>query len=181
MVRRPRPALVAWAELERSELFGWFGVHEEGREKLPDGLQRFHLKPGGYQEAVDIWADLDREGGVRRAHLALARAWVDTEQTAPFALDLAKSALPVFAPRSALVGQFAAWLQHEMRRMPVITGPGALQPPAEAPPTGVQEALAAYRGERARAELTDAATRLTIENTTEGGVPVLSLTLEPVA
>jgi len=173
MVRRPRPALVAWAELERSELFGWFGVHEEGREKLPDGLQRFHLKPGGYQEAVDIWADLDREGGVRRARLALARGWVDAEQTAPFALDLAKSALPVFAPRSALVGQFAAWLQHEMRRMPVITGPGALQPPAEA--------LAAYRGERARAELTDAATRLTIENTTEDGAPVLSLTLEPVA
>src|SRR4051812_38209293 len=102
LFRRPRPSLVAWRDVEASELFGWFGVHEEGREKLPDGLQRLHLKPGGYQESVDIWVDLVRDGGVRRARLALARAWVDAPPTAPFAIDLVKSALPVFAPRSAL-------------------------------------------------------------------------------
>jgi hypothetical protein len=176
---RAPSGLTAWTAVEASELFTWFGVHEVGREALSGGGQRLHLKPGGYQESVDLWVDLDAHGGVMTARLELARDWIDAPDTAPFALDIAKSALPILAPRSAVVEEFAARLWQRLGQMRVLMRAGALDEPSAPAPPGIERAVAAYIGEHDRATVADQTVRLTIENREGAGRKLVALALSP--
>lgn len=166
-------ALTAWSAVEGSELVTWFGVHEAGRRLTADGGALVRLKPGGYQESVDIFVELSGASLVRRARLVLARAWVDHPQTAPFALDLTKSALPILAPGSDTVQQFAERLMSEMGTMRVIMRSPGPPPPAPVTPA-IESLIAAYLGRQQRAE---AGGILSIENTTADGPALVTITV----
>ncbi len=101
----------AWREIEQSDVFTWFGMHEVGQERPRPGVVRRHLKPGGHQEARDLTLELAGER-LAMAELTLDRAWMDGGATAPFADDLAKSVLLVLAPGRTVIGDVAERIFH---------------------------------------------------------------------
>lgn len=165
------------SDIEGSELHSWFGLHEIGRRPSRDGRVAIHLKPGGYQESVDLWVEVDETGAIDQARLALVRAWVDDAATAPFALDLTKSVVQVLSPDSAVLQRVADHLWQRVgasQRVIRRAGAGPSLPP---PATGTEAILAVYAGERDRAHLADGGIAADIENEAGGAASRLVLTL----
>ncbi len=86
--------------LRRSELFTFFRLTEQSRSRPSDaGIVTISLKPGGFQEFIDIQVLIDRTGLVREASLLMDRKWIgDMVNVNPFAKDITKTFLSVFIP-----------------------------------------------------------------------------------
>ncbi|TFG33600.1 hypothetical protein EU527_07655 [Candidatus Thorarchaeota archaeon] len=79
-------------KLKESELFSFFHFTETGRRPQSRGITEICLKPGGFQEFIDISMKVDKEEGVREGVLLLDRDWIGGPMTVnPFGKDLAKS------------------------------------------------------------------------------------------
>ncbi len=133
----------SWSDLQDSEFFGFFGVHGTGRRG-----SAILLKTGGFQEHIDLEADLDGDE-LRRFALHMARAWVDGAG-APFAKDIAKSFV-VTLDESEQAVDLARRLWELKSGNVVFFG----DPPPPLPPAtpAVADALAAYEGRRPGATL----------------------------
>ncbi|MFN8633044.1 MAG: hypothetical protein U0893_04255 [Chloroflexota bacterium] len=161
--------LMAWSDLERSDFFQWFGVHETGRSAtLGSGWQAIRLKPGGYQDAIDLIVYVDTRQRVQRATLRQNRAWVDGGQTAKLADDLTQSFLLALAGRHPETSALARRIFSLNRGSQQILRAG----PPEAPPDplspSAQAALDEYLGSRNRAELVEPGLLLVIDNRRTG-------------
>ncbi|MBN2230962.1 MAG: hypothetical protein JW779_15360 [Candidatus Thorarchaeota archaeon] len=81
-----------YKKLKETELFSFFHFTETGRRYGLGGLTEIHLKPGGFQEFIDITLKVDRSDGVHEGVLYLDRDWIGSAMTVnPFGKDLAKS------------------------------------------------------------------------------------------
>ncbi|HYU19000.1 MAG TPA: hypothetical protein VEQ11_09910 [Chloroflexota bacterium] len=90
---------LSWDGFQRSQLFSWVHVHEVGRTSFGDGRVAVGLKPGAFEEQIDLQVDLDAAGAIRTASLWLDRSWLGGPgRGSPFASDIAKSFLAVVAP-----------------------------------------------------------------------------------
>ncbi len=79
-------------KLKETELFSFFHFTETGRRPHVRGLTEICLKPGGFQEFIDVSMRVDREQGVHEGILLLDRDWIGGPMTVnPFGKDLAKS------------------------------------------------------------------------------------------
>jgi len=139
-----------WSDLQDSEFFGFFGVHETGR----DG-RTVRLQTGGFQEHIHLEADLGADD-LRRFTLRMTRAWVDGAG-APFAKDIAKSFVVTLDESEQAVDLARRLWELESGNVVYFGDPPPPLPPA-AP--AVADALAAYQGRRPSAALGS----FTIEN-----------------
>ncbi|MFW9976015.1 MAG: hypothetical protein ACFFDQ_12160 [Candidatus Thorarchaeota archaeon] len=90
---------MSYDELRETELFSFFNFTESGRRPLIDGMQEIHLKPGGFQEFIDVKMKVDRFQKVHQGVLYLDRAWIGGPMTvSPFGKDLAKSFIDAVTP-----------------------------------------------------------------------------------
>lgn len=81
-----------YEELRETDLFTFFNFTEIGRRRTPEGLVEVRLKPGGFQEFIDVSVHVDRSSIVHKGILLLDRDWVGGPRTVnPFGKDLAKS------------------------------------------------------------------------------------------
>lgn len=79
-------------KLKESELFSFFHFTETGRKPQSRGMTEIRLKPGGFQEFIDILMKVDQAEGVHEGVLLLDRDWIGGPMTVnPFGKDLAKS------------------------------------------------------------------------------------------
>ena len=92
---------MSYEELRETELFSFFSFTESGRIPLSDGMQEIHLKPGGFQEFIDVKVKVDRSQQVHEGALYLDRDWIGSPMTvSPFGKDLAKSFIAAVTPAS---------------------------------------------------------------------------------
>lgn len=90
---------MSYEELRETELFSFFNFTETGRKPLADGMQEIHLKPGGFQEFIDVIMKIDRFQKVHEGALYLDRDWIGSPMTvSPFGKDLAKSFIAAITP-----------------------------------------------------------------------------------
>ena len=90
---------MSYDELRKTELFSFFSFSETGRRPMSDGMQEIHLKPGGFQEFIDVKMMVDRSQMVHQGVLYLDRDWIGSPMTvSPFGKDLAKSFIAAFTP-----------------------------------------------------------------------------------
>jgi hypothetical protein len=97
-----------------SDFSRFFGVREIDSSALPGG-RVVELRPGAFQDAIDIIISLDAAGNVRFAALVLIRAWVGgAEHMNPLATDIAASFLSAFAsdPDRTRLADLADVLRH---------------------------------------------------------------------
>ncbi len=91
--------LMSYEELRKTELFSFFHFTESGRRPMADGMQEIHLKPGGFQEFIDLTMKVDRSQNVHEGILYLDRDWIGSPMTvSPFGKDLAKSFIDAITP-----------------------------------------------------------------------------------
>ena len=90
---------MSYEELRKTELFKFFNFTESGRRPMSDGMQEIHLKPGGFQEFIDVKMKIDRSQKVHQGVLYLDRDWIGSPMTvSPFGKDLAKSFIAAVTP-----------------------------------------------------------------------------------
>jgi len=90
---------MSYEELRKTELFSFFHFSETGRKAMIDGMQEIHLKPGGFQEFIDVKMKIDRSERVHQGVLYLDRDWIGSPMTvSPFGKDLAKSFIAAVTP-----------------------------------------------------------------------------------
>ncbi|PNX52839.1 MAG: hypothetical protein BV458_07500 [Thermoplasmata archaeon M9B2D] len=84
--------LMEYSRLKETELFSFFHFTEIGRRPQSSGMMEIYLKPGGFQEFIDVAMKVDRSEGVHEGILVLDRDWIGGPMTVnPFGKDLAKS------------------------------------------------------------------------------------------
>jgi hypothetical protein len=90
---------MSYEELRKTDLFSFFSFSETGRRPMIDGMQEIHLKPGGFQEFIDVTMKIDRSQKVHQGVLYLDREWIGSPMTvSPFGKDLAKSFIAAVTP-----------------------------------------------------------------------------------
>ncbi|MHA1964538.1 MAG: hypothetical protein ACXACG_10045 [Candidatus Thorarchaeota archaeon] len=90
---------MSYEELRKTDLFSFFDFAETGRKPMSDGMQEIHLKPGGFQEFIDVKMKIDRSQKVHEGVLYLDRDWIGSPMTvSPFGKDLAKSFIAAITP-----------------------------------------------------------------------------------
>jgi hypothetical protein len=183
--RGQQAGLLAWTDLEQSDFFNWFGLHEIGRATTAaEGWSAIQLEPDGHQQAIDLTVYVDSLHRVQRAVLSLNRSWADGGQTAKLADDLVQSFLRAVGgrhPEAALLANQIISLERGSQPILRVTPPvGA----AATPIPNVQAMLCAYRGRRKRAELVAPGVLIEIENWLVDGQPrfmtVIASTVPPL-
>ncbi len=88
--------LVKYKELKQKEFFTFFGLQEIDKKALSKGLTEIKIKPGGFQEHIDITFSVNKNDMIVDAILKMNRAWIGNEDNInPFGKDLAKSFIDV--------------------------------------------------------------------------------------
>ncbi len=88
--------LIKYKALKKTEFYNFFGLHEIDKKTISKGLTEIKIKPGGFQEHVDITLTLNKSDAVVDSVLKLNRAWIGNEDTInPFGKDIAKSFIDV--------------------------------------------------------------------------------------
>ncbi|MFW9807730.1 MAG: hypothetical protein ACFFFK_13475 [Candidatus Thorarchaeota archaeon] len=90
---------MSYDELRKTDLFSFFNFTETGRKPITSGMQEIYLKPGGFQEFIDVRMKVDRFQKVHSGVLYLDRDWIGSPMTvSPFGKDLAKSFIAAVTP-----------------------------------------------------------------------------------
>jgi hypothetical protein len=93
--------VMSYEELRKTDLFEFFHFTETWRKPISTGMQEIHLKPGGFQEFIDLRMKIDRSQKVHSGVLYLDRDWIGSPMTvSPFGKDLAKSFIAAVTPPS---------------------------------------------------------------------------------
>lgn len=88
--------LIKYSELKKSEFWSFFGITEQESVEMEPGKLKKIIKPGGFQEFVDIEFHVNKNDEVVKAVLKLDRSWVgDDKHLNPFAQDISKSFIDV--------------------------------------------------------------------------------------
>ncbi|RDE17973.1 MAG: hypothetical protein C4K49_00100 [Candidatus Thorarchaeota archaeon] len=171
-----------YSSLKRSELFTFFHIVEVSRLKASvDGLTRVSLKPGGFQEFIDIEVGIDEASLLRFMTLIMDRHWVgDVCSVNPFAKDITKTFMATVFPEEDLP-----------LAKDIIDGIWNLTGASDKvyhlkQPTEVEEsydpqvvlAQRVYLGEKDRFDMLMPSSELIIENTTVGTKQILRLTID---
>lgn len=85
-------------ELLETDFFTFFNIHEQSASSGQINVTTKHLKPGGFQEFVDIECKVLPDGTLTEARLILDNEWIgNLAHINPFANDIAKSFISLFA------------------------------------------------------------------------------------
>ncbi|MHA2153668.1 MAG: hypothetical protein ACXAAQ_17035 [Candidatus Thorarchaeota archaeon] len=90
---------MSYEDLRKTDLFEFFSFSETGRRRVSGDMQEIHLKPGGFQEFIDVKMMIDQSQTVQEGVLYLDREWIGGPMTvSPFGKDLAKSFIAAVTP-----------------------------------------------------------------------------------
>ena len=88
---------INYNELQNSDFFNFFNLHEIKDQKSSQFLKK--LKPGGFQEFIDIELYLNKSNDIEKARLILDREWIGNAETInPFGKDITKSFIDAVIP-----------------------------------------------------------------------------------
>jgi hypothetical protein len=88
---------LAYDALSATDAWQFFHLREIDVTQDADLSREIRLKPGGFQDYIDLFLYVDARHEVRVGRLRMSRSWV--EEKYPFALDLAKSIIGTLMPR----------------------------------------------------------------------------------
>jgi hypothetical protein len=92
-----------YTEFQKSEFHGWFGIGETGRVIQANGLTRIALKPGGFQEFIDLYLEINAEDEVKTATLLVDRSWfISPSGINMMGIDIVKSFVNAMIPDTAI-------------------------------------------------------------------------------
>ena len=134
---------ISWATFQTTDFYHWFHLAEVGRAPGEGGTVAIHLKPGAFQEWIDLRFTIDGQQMLQGATLRLERAWMEQAGVAAAsAIDLSASFLATLAPDFAAARDLADHLRQRLRRNPgTIIGPDALGDSAPLPRTSQQPSM----------------------------------------
>jgi hypothetical protein len=170
-----------YSGLRRSELFTFFRLSEHSRTGPSEtGIVKVFLKPGGFQESIDVQVLVDNIGLVREASLLMDRRWVgDMANVNPFAKDISKTFISVFIPAedADLVKDIihAIWNLKGTNDKVYYVSPSSEE--EEFYDYQVLKAQRAYLGEERKFEMVMPSSELVIENYHADGKDRLRLTI----
>ena len=106
---------VTLADLEGSDLYGWFNLTETGRSAAGPGATCVRLAPGTSGQHIELAVTIDGAGAVVGASLGLDRAWLDGSTIAlAGGGDLTKSLLAQLARADPILGHVSRQLEAEV-------------------------------------------------------------------
>jgi WD40 repeat protein/serine/threonine protein kinase len=118
--------VVAWSEIVDSDLFSWFNMSESERSHR-DGVTTIKVEPGGFQEFIGLWFDVDARDEVVGFRLSFDRYWLDNTPTGmASAADLAASVVRAVASTDPVLADVASALMARglaASQSQVIVGP----------------------------------------------------------
>jgi hypothetical protein len=175
--------LMSYDELRKTELFEFFHFTETGRRPTTGGLQEIYLKPGGFQEFIDVRMRIDRSQKVHAGILYLDRDWIGSPMTvSPFGRDLAKSFIDAVTPPTD-----RAKADNVVNTIWNIRGSSdreiAIQPDSPkdlVPEPPIEELEHVYLGIEDKYEMELERSRIRVENVTDIGRKRLKITIEAV-
>ncbi|MBD3191839.1 MAG: hypothetical protein GF308_14425 [Candidatus Heimdallarchaeota archaeon] len=89
---------VLYSAIQQSEFFDFFNCHEINSITLSSSLVVKKVKPGGFQEYIDLEFHLKGDE-IEKAQLILDRSWIgDQKHVNPFAKDITKSFIATIVP-----------------------------------------------------------------------------------
>lgn len=89
--------LISYSKLKNSEFFSFFNLSEIESERSSPTIKI--IKPGGFQDYIDIEYHLNKQGEIIMALLLLDREWIgNVEKINPFGKDIAKSFIDSIVP-----------------------------------------------------------------------------------
>ena len=89
---------IKYSELQQSEFFSFFNISEIKIEKTPELTEIRYLKPGGFQEFIDILFKI-KDDEIKEAQLILERSWIGNHKKInPFGTDITKSFIEAITP-----------------------------------------------------------------------------------
>ncbi len=150
---------------------------------MSDGMQEIHLKPGGFQEFIDVKMKIDRSQMVHQGVLYLDRDWIGSPMTvSPFGKDLAKSFIAAVVP-----------LDDRKKADKIVstiwnlqgTGDGVVSVETEGPKDLVSESSIAelqrvYLGVEDKYEMKLEKSYIKVENVTDVGRKRLKISIESI-
>jgi hypothetical protein len=173
-------SLPYYPDLQASEFFGWFHItpHSEGQSPNGSPLTRVQLKPGAFQDSIDITCEMDAQKRVQRATLRLSDTWARISGGLnPFATDIAASFINALVPPDALAE--VSLLTQRLGRLHEQI-PGGVHPiimlhrePDPPPASEVADFLSAFAGRRTEAEFRLSSALVRVSNAPDGGRPSL--------
>ena len=89
---------LSWEQLKQTDFYSFFNLSEITQEKVSEGKIIKYVKPGGFQEHINLrfWI---KEEIIIKALLELDRAWIgNASHLNPFANDITKSFLSALLP-----------------------------------------------------------------------------------
>jgi hypothetical protein len=94
------PSQQSYRDLPQSEFFSFFRIRETKTRQLNSVQREISLKPGAFQEHIDLTLVVNRRDRVQDAQLQMRHSWTIGPEVGvnPFGLDLAKSFLLTFTP-----------------------------------------------------------------------------------
>ena len=91
--------LVKYSDLKTSDFWNFFGIKEIESKKINDKYSKKLIKPGAFQEYIDIEFNLNNLEEIERALLKLNRVWIGNYKNInPFANDIIKSFIYELTP-----------------------------------------------------------------------------------
>jgi hypothetical protein len=174
---------MSYEELRKTDLFSFFSFSETGRRPMIDGMQEIHLKPGGFQEFIDVTMKIDRFQKVHQGVLYLDREWIGSPMTvSPFGKDLAKSFIAAVTPpidrKKADNVANTIWSVQGISDREIAIQP---QSPKDLfPELPIEELVHVFLGIEDKFEMKLEKSCITVENVTDVGRKRLRISIESV-
>ncbi|MFW9787909.1 MAG: hypothetical protein ACFFE2_15510 [Candidatus Thorarchaeota archaeon] len=174
---------MSYDELRKTDLFSFFNFTESGRKPIIGGMQEIHLKPGGFQEFIDVMMTVDRAQQVHEGVLYLDRDWIGGPMTvSPFGKDLAKSFIAAVTPptdrKKADNIVTTIWNIQGFSDSAVITQPEDTKKPVPEPP--IEKLEHVYLGLEDSFEMKLEKSCIKVENISDVGRKRLKITIESI-
>ncbi len=174
---------MSYDELRETELFSFFNFTESGRRPLIDGMQEIHLKPGGFQEFIDVKMKVDRSQKVHQGVLYLDRDWIGGPMTvSPFGKDLAKSFIDAVTPIAdkKRAGNIVSTIWN-LQGSSGVSIPIKPQSPKDlVPEPPIEKLESVYLGIEDKFEMKLEKSQITIENVTDVGRKRLKISIDAI-
>ena len=174
---------MSYEELRKTDLFSFFSFSETGRRPMTDGMQEIHLKPGGFQEFIDVTMKIDRSQKVHQGVLYLDREWIGSPMTvSPFGKDLAKSFIAAVTPpidrKKADNVANMIWSVQGISDREIAIQPQS--PKDLVPELPIEELVHVFLGIEDKFEMKLEKSCITVENVTDVGRKRLRISIESV-
>ena len=146
-------------------------------------MQEIRLKPGGFQEFIDVIMKIDRAQKVHEGILYLDRDWIGGPMTvSPFGKDLAKSFIDAVTPSSdkKQADNIVSTIWNIQGSSDIVISKKPVSPEDIVPEPPIDELVQVYLGIEDKFEMKLEKSRIKVENVTDVGRKRLKISVESI-